>query len=148
MDKILVAVDFSDIAPQVLDKAAEIALAFKSKIHLLHVIAPTTAFIGNEIVPQVIVDEHTEENERILSELKAMVNYLEKKNIDVTSELTEGPIADTILAKATLLSSDMIILGAHHHGFIYRAFIGSISTEIVKNPPCPILIIPVKIGPQ
>ena len=30
----------------------------------------------------------------------------------------------------------------HSHGFLYRAFIGSVSEELLKDPPCPIMVIP------
>ena len=58
--------------------------------------------------------------------------------------MAEVPVADTIMGKAALLNAGMIIIGAHHHGFIYRAFIGSVSSELIKNPPCPVLIVPEK----
>jgi nucleotide-binding universal stress UspA family protein len=144
MENILVAIDFSDIALHVLDKAAELALAFSSKIHLLHVSVPSAAFIGNEIVPQVIVDPDIEEKKIINTELQAMTRYFEDKNIAVTSELADGPVSDTILAKAAFLNSGLIIIGAHRHGFVYRAFIGSVSSDIIKNPPCPVMIVPEK----
>lgn len=144
MDKILTAVDFTDIAIPVLDKAAEIALACHSKVYLLHVSTPSAAFIGNEIVPQVIMEDDKEEQTRITIELQSMARYLEDLGVTVTYELAEGPVADIIMAKAALYNVDLIIIGAHHHGFIYRAFVGSVSSDIIKNPPCPVLIVPEK----
>ena len=86
MDKILVAIDFTDIAIPVLDKAIEIALACQSKVILLHISTPSAAFIGNEIVPQVIMEEDKEEAKRISAELESMVKYLQDQGVvNVTS---------------------------------------------------------------
>ena len=144
MEKIIVAVDFSDIATLAIDYAASFALAFKSHVHILHVEPPALSYIGNEILPPVMPMENEEENERVKRDLLAMAEYLQQRGVDADYELVKGPIAETIVEIATNYQADLIILGAHNHGFLYRAFIGSVSTGVLKHSPCPVMIIPAK----
>jgi len=144
MDKILVAVDFSDLATVAIDYAASFAGAFKSHIHILHVKAPMPSYIGNEIVPPVIPVENEEENEHIRKDLSDMAEYLHQRGIKTDYEFAKGPVIETIIEKAYSYKADLIIMGAHNHGFLYRAFIGSVSTGVLKQSPCPVMIIPGK----
>lgn len=144
MEKILVAVDLSDLATVAIDYAASFAGAFKSHIHILHVKAPVPSYIGNEIVPPVIPVENAAESENISRDLSAMAEYLHQKGIKTDYELARGPVIETIIEKAADYNADLIIMGAHNHGFLYRAFIGSVCSGVVKHSHCPVLIIPGK----
>lgn len=73
-----------------------------------------------------------------------MTLHLQQKGIEASWELLQGAIADTIVEKAAEIKADLIIVGAHSHGFLYRAFIGSVSTGVLKHAPCPVLVIPEK----
>lgn len=144
MDKIIVAVDLSDVATVALDHTASFAHAFKSQVRILHVEVPIPTYIGNEIVQPVIPTNDDEELNRIRKDLSAMVDHLKERGIEADYELVKGPIIETIIEKAASYNADLIILGAHNHGFLYRAFIGSVCSGVVKHTPCPVLIIPSK----
>jgi nucleotide-binding universal stress UspA family protein len=144
MDKILVAVDLSDIASIAIDYAATFAGAFKSHVHILHVEVPVPAYIGNEIVQPVIPADTDEEFERIRKDLASMAEYLHQRGVKADYELVKGPVVETIVEKATSYNADLIVLGAHNHGFLYRAFIGSVCSGVIKHAPCPVIIIPAK----
>ena len=49
---------------------------------------------------------------------------------------------DTILAEATKLDADMIVIGTHGHGAMYRLLVGSVSEGVLHKSKCPILVIP------
>lgn len=144
MDKIIVAVDLSDVATVALDHTASFANAFKSHVRILHVEVPVPTYIGNEIVQPVIPTDNEEELNRIRKDLSAMVDHLHTRGVESDYELVKGPIVETIVEKAASYNADLIVLGAHNHGFLYRAFIGSVCSGVVKHSPCPVLIIPSK----
>jgi nucleotide-binding universal stress UspA family protein len=144
MDKIIVAVDLSDLANVALDYAASLAKAFKSQIRVLHVVSPIPSYIGNEIVPPVIPAENKEEIERMNQDLAAMAEYLQQQGIEAHYELTHGPVIETILENAGSFNAELIVMGAHSHGFLYRAFMGSVCTGIVRHSHIPVLVIPGK----
>lgn len=140
--KILVTTDFSDLSTEVTTQAAELAHICKAAVFVMHVVPLTQVFSGSEISPPIIMDYSAEEWQREQHDLDAIVNFFAKKGINATNVLVSGPIVSTIFTKAKQLDVDLIVVGAHSHGFLYRAFIGSVSEEILKNPPCPILVIP------
>ena len=140
--KILVTTDFSDLSTEVIAQAADIALSFKAKVFVMHVIPPTPVYSRSEISPPVILDYSADEWHREQHDLDAIVDFLKKKGIDASNVLLSGPIASTIYDKAIHLNVDLVIVGAHSHGFLYRAFIGSVSEGLLKDPPCPIMVIP------
>lgn len=144
MKKILIAVDLSDLAIVALNQASELAVAFGSEARIIHVIAPSPTYIGNEIGPAVVPEDIDENQESIQSDLASMIDYLKQKNIHADSIVCKGPVVDTIIEQAQEFQADMIVMGAHNHGFLYRAFLGSICSGVVKHSPCPVLIIPGK----
>jgi nucleotide-binding universal stress UspA family protein len=144
MEKIIVAVDLSDIATVAVDYAASFALAFKCHVHILHVEVPVPAYIGNEIVQPIIPSVSEEELNIIRKDLSAIVDHLHQRGVKADFELVKGPVIETIVEKAANYKADLIIMGAHNHGFLYRAFIGTVSTGVLKHSPCPVLIIPAK----
>lgn len=144
MDKIIVAVDLSDVATVALNHTVSFAKAFKSHVRILHVEVPVPTYIGNEIVQPVIPTDSEEELDLIKKDLAAMVDHLAQRGVEADYELVKGPIVESIIDKAASYNADMIILGAHNHGFLYRAFIGSVCSGVVKHSPCPVLIIPSK----
>ncbi len=140
--KILVTTDFSDLSTDITSQAADLARVYKAEVFVVHVIPPTPVYSGSEISPPVILDYSAEEWHREQRDLDAIVDFLIKKGIKASNVLVSGPIATTIYDKAVQLDVDLIIVGAHSHGFLYRAFIGSVSEELLKDPPCPIMVIP------
>lgn len=144
MKNILVAVDLSDLAASVIEKAVMMAKAFGSQVVLLHVDAPTPSYIGNEIGPPVVPGETEEEHSRIEGDIAAMATHIRNQGVGADFQLSKGPVIETIIEKAAVLRPDLIIMGAHNHGFLYKAFIGSVCSGVVKRSPCPVLIVPGK----
>jgi len=140
--KLLVTTDFSDLSTEVIAQAADIAQAFKAEVFVMYVIPPAPVYSGSEISPPVILDYSAEEWHREQHDLDSIVDFLKKKGINASNVLVSGPIASTIYDKAIQLKVDLVVVGAHSHGFLYRAFIGSVSEGLLKDPPCPIMVIP------
>lgn len=144
MERILVAVDLSDLAAAVLDYAAMMAKTFNSHVRLLHVEVPSPSYIGNEIGPAVVSVESDEDQDRLNYDLKAMTDYLTTRGVKAEYEIGRGPVEETIIEKARQFNADLLVMGAHSRGFLYRAFVGSVCAGVVKGSPCPVTIIPGK----
>ncbi len=144
MDNILAAIDFSPITPTVVDKAAEIARCFASKLWLIHIAAPEPDFVGYGTGPQSKRDWRAKtlrEEHRYIQD-KAL--ELEQSGIDVTPLLVQGMTVETILQEASKLKTDMIVIGSHGHGAFYKALVGSVSAGIIRKASCPVLVVPAK----
>jgi nucleotide-binding universal stress UspA family protein len=144
VDNILAAIDFSDITPTVIDKAAEIANCFACKLWIIHIAAPDPDFVGYGTGPQCERDWKAKTLRKEHRYIQDKALELEQNGIDVTPLLVQGATVETILQEATKLKADMIVLGSHGHGAVYRTLVGSVSEGLIHKASCPVLIVPAK----
>ena len=144
MNNILAAIDFSDITPAVVDKAAEIAKCFNSKLWLIHIAAPDPDFVGYGVGPQCERDWRAKILRKEHRYLHDKALELEQNGIDVTPLLVPGATVETILKQADKLKAEMIVIGSHGHGALYKTLVGSVSEGIIRKAFCPVLIVPIK----
>ena len=65
-------------------------------------------------------------------------------DIRVGQTLTvQGPTLETILEEARKLDTDLLILGSHQHGALYRAWYGDVAVDAAKQAPCAVLVVPI-----
>lgn len=142
MDNILAAIDFSDVSPAVIAQAAAIAKSFTSKLWLIHIAAPDPDFVGYGTGPQCERDWRAKTLNQEHRYLQDRALELDTSGIDVTPLLVQGATIETILQQAAKLKADMIILGSHGHGALYRALVGNVSEGVIRKASCPVLVIP------
>jgi nucleotide-binding universal stress UspA family protein len=46
-----------------------------------------------------------------------------------------------IVSAAEAEHADMIVVGSHGRGAVGRLFLGSVSEHVVRNAPCPVLVV-------
>lgn len=142
MKNILVTLDFDTADSVLIDQAFTLAKAFKAKVWLLHIAAPDPDFVGYEVGPQYIRDGRADELRDEHRLLQSHATKLKEKNIEADGLLIQGATIDMVIAEAKKLNADIIITGHHEHGFLYKAFSGSTSAEIIKKSKIPVLIVP------
>lgn len=142
MKNVLVTIDFNTDEKRVIDNAQQFALAFGSKIWLMHVAAPDPYFVGYEVGPQYIRDCRAKELRKEHVILQGFSADLEKNGVEAEGLLIQGATVEMIMKEAKKLNIDLIITGHHDHGFLYKAFRVSVSSEIIKTSKIPLLLIP------
>ncbi len=142
MNTILVPVDFSDISGAVLTQAAAAGHAFGAKLWLIHVALPEPEFIGHAPDTPVMRDQLAARYRKEHCDLQALAEGLRKDGLDATALLLQGPTVETILREARKLKAELLVMGSHGHGAIYRALVGSVSEGVLRGSSCPVLIIP------
>ena len=140
--KLLVAIDLSEASEKIFEKAAEIAKAFSAKMWLLHVADPEPDFVGYKVGPQYIRDEQSSQYHIEHNKLQAYADKLRAEGISTTALLIQGSTAESIIREASKLDVDMIILGSHGRGAMYRLLVGSTSEGVLRKSECPVLIVP------
>ena len=55
--------------------------------------------------------------------------------------LADGDAARVICDVAAQVEADMVVVGSRGLGFAKRAVLGSVSTHVVRNAPCPVLVV-------
>jgi nucleotide-binding universal stress UspA family protein len=135
-------VDFSPVSKGIIEQAASLAKAFSADLTLIHVAAPDPDFVGYAAGPQTVRDDRAREIRTEHRELQALAEDLRNRGISAKALLIQGPAVEKILAEAKQLQSDVIVIGSHGHGALYRALLGSVSEGVVRTAQCPVLVVP------
>lgn len=142
MEKILVALDFSEVTVDVLERGSRLARALPAKLWLVNVGSPEVGDPGagrrrrrdRERVTLQLSDEHRRTQQA--------AQKLRRSGLDVTALCRHGAPVKTILHEAEELGADLIILGSHGRSALYRSLLGSVSEGVLRRAPCPVMIVP------
>jgi nucleotide-binding universal stress UspA family protein len=150
---VLVPLDGSEHSLRALETAIQIAKKFDAKITLIHVfsvtatpvIMPEPTTLTPSGVPIMTPAEVTKivETARgvgrdILTDGKQKV---ESESIEVQMVLEEGNTVHEITKFAKEAKSDLIIMGVKGIGKLRELLVGSVSEGVIKQAPCPVLIV-------
>jgi nucleotide-binding universal stress UspA family protein len=146
--KILVCLDGSELAEQILPYAVEEALHFQGKLVLLQVIPEPVAFSpgipGAASVP-VRTDSMLEEAEKALNEardyLEDIATPLLKKGIQVEAVSIFGSAGEAILSYAEGNNINLITIATHGRSGLRRGVFGSVADYVLRESGLPMLVI-------
>lgn len=144
MDTILVAVDFSDATPRVVETGRWLAKAFGARIVLLNVAAPEPGFVGYDAGPVTVrqdVASALKTDHQRLEELKQTVAV---DAVEVLALHIQGPTVEKILHEAVEQKVSWIVMGSHGHGALRDLLVGSVTHGVLKGAPCPVVVVPAK----
>lgn len=144
MEQIVVAVDFSRGSKGVVEQAVRMAERFAARLTLLHVAAPDPDFVGYGAGPQSVRDARAHELRDEHRELQGLAEAVRDTGVDARALLVEGPTVGTILAEMKKLRADLLVVGSHGGGALYRSLVGSVSEGLLRQAECPILVIPTR----
>jgi nucleotide-binding universal stress UspA family protein len=144
MKNILAALDFSNAIQPVLDRAKELALLSGGRLWLVHVAAPEPDFVGYDSGPAGTRDRVAKHHREEHREIQSNAERLRESGIDATALLIQGATVEVILRESKKLDVDLIVIGSHGHGAVYRALLGSTSEGVLHGSDVPVLIVPVR----
>jgi nucleotide-binding universal stress UspA family protein len=147
--KILVCLDGSDLAEQILPYAIEQALRFESEMILCRVVAePTITSIGIPGFPAVTVEtsqmakQATKHEIESISYLKTLADKLQSdRGISVQCAAVFGPPGEAIVKYAAENKVDLIALATHGRSSLGRALLGSVADYVIRQSRIPIFLI-------
>lgn len=133
---IVVGVDGSHASDAALDWAAEEAARLDLPVHLIHAFSPDhpTLSFGSGLDASVL----REEAGQILSQAEQRVR-LRKAELVITGVVLKG-YASAALVRASH-GAHMVVLGAHGHGRIGQAILGSVSMQVAAHSHCPVVVV-------
>ena len=152
---ILCATDLSKHSAYTMYHAASLAASTGAKLHMVHAVQPMSddAKIALRMFMQTAGSSETAEQARrdhaktIMAERqKEFWDQVGEENKDIrkqieTIELVEGYPAEVILRRAEELRCDLIVIGAHEHGFS-QTFLGSVAKRVLRRSAIPTLVVP------
>lgn len=152
---ILCATDLSKHSAYTLCHAASLAAATGAKLHIVHAIQPmsdevkvtlqmfmqttdsseTAASARRAHAKAVMVERQKNFWDHVDAEDRAIQDQVE------SIELVDGYPAEVILRRAAELKCDLIVVGAHEHGFS-QTFLGTVAKRVLRRSAIPTLVVP------
>lgn len=133
--RILCPIDFSPFSERALAYAMKMAVWYRAKLKVLHVMPPLPPPATNAAA----------EASRELTErsLQSAVQHLGLPHADVSTELiVSADTAARILEAADAFNADLVVTGSHGRHGIERVFLGSVVEALLHRCARPILTIP------
>lgn len=139
MKTILVATDFSDIAKNAVNYAAEVANVAKAKLILFHVYHEPV-FLA-EIPISLPIGEIEKDCLECLKDIKKGIHkkYGDKLIVECICKL--GFPVDEINLYAKENDAELIVMGMEGTSYLTEKIIGNITTSLIKKASCPVLAI-------
>jgi nucleotide-binding universal stress UspA family protein len=138
--KILVATDGSPDTILAERRASEIARAFGSELHVVHVVPvaqPYHLFVGDAEGPSLYEVDRLRAGKLLDEE----VGKIREAGDHVTKEyLEEGDPDAEVIGLGERIGADLIVAGSRGVGPLRRS-IGSVSSSIAAHAHCPVLIV-------
>jgi nucleotide-binding universal stress UspA family protein len=146
--KILVCLDGSKLAEQIMPYATEEAIRFQGKLVLLQVVQEPVAFSpgipGDAPVPiqtDIMVEGTKEALDRARDYLEKLAAPLRKRGIQVKTVAIPGGASEAILDYANTNSINLITIATHGRGGLRRAVFGSVADHVLRESGLPVLVI-------
>jgi len=134
-EKILVPVDGSENCYTALKEAGKVAEMSGGKITVMHVYPRWSTLIvdSKEALPEILKNEAT----NILVKTKKQAKAY---GFEVETLLLDGDAVQQIVKTADDKHFDLIVMGATGKSNLSKLFLGSVSSGVLKNATCPVLI--------
>ena len=143
IDKIMCAVDFSQISVKVASYAQLIAQSLNASVRVLHVAPSLTEYVAFHLPPTSL-----DKMEKIVGDVmgkaeRTMESFVRENfsNVDVTGKVMKGYAPEKILNFVRDEDIQLIIMGTHGHTGIKRVLFGSVAENIVKKASVPVITI-------
>jgi nucleotide-binding universal stress UspA family protein len=132
MNRIIVGYDGSDHARRALEVAAAIGNGASIKV----VSAVNVPAAGGHGGPGADPDEAAERNR----ELREARDFFASKGLRVETAEGYGDPSDVLIDEARDAEADLIVVGTRGRNKVEGLLLGSVSTRLVQNAPCSVLV--------
>lgn len=144
MKTILVPLDFSSSTKEVIETATTLARALDASLVLLHA-WQAPAIAGDPLLAAAEIAAVQRSAEEFgHAQLERTCAQLAKQGLTVKPDLRTGLPSAVILEQARILSADLVVMGSHGHTALYDLLLGGTAHAVLKNSPCPVVIVPPK----
>jgi len=147
-NRILVCLDSSVLAEQILPYASELALRSASEMVLLEVVSAASsvgvAIPGVEPVPiasDILSDRLERDKQEAMAYLEGVAQTMRDRGLSVECVTLQGLPGDAIVAYAQENDVDIIAIATHGRSGLGRLVFGSVAEHVLKESGLPILLI-------
>lgn len=140
--KILAALDRSPVSDKVIAITKGFAAGREAEVLLVNIAPREADVLGQQVRRKVITDPVPDELRDRRELLDRHTATLEEAGIACDTLLIRGDPGPTLVREAKRWGADLIIMGSHGRGALYRKFVGSVSEAVLESRQFPVLIVP------
>ncbi|HVW88310.1 MAG TPA: universal stress protein [Gaiellaceae bacterium] len=140
MRPILLATDGSPSAEEATREALDLASGLGAPLvatAVEHVSAPAYGYYGYAEVYSELRKGESEHARQVLDEVAARAAAL---GVECETVALDGIVVDEICKLAKERDAQLVVVGAHGWGSLRRFVFGSVSTGLLHEAPCPVLV--------
>ena len=143
--KVLAAVDRSGMSDVVIDMVRYFLAGKSGSVLLINVAPRESDLLCKQLRRKVITDPVPKELRDRRELLDRHAATLQDAEIPCETLLIRGEPVRTILREAKRWEANLIAVGSHGRGALYRRILGSVSEGVLKGQQFPVLIVPAQI---
>lgn len=148
IERILVPIDYSEPAQQAAWIAFSIARSIHASITLIHIHIQERALRELVIIDDSELESISEDKFRNLlvrvvgdPSASAIRSVIDNNAVDVKIDSCEFKPSDEICGYAKEKQMNLIVMGSRIHSRLEDLLLGSVSTEVLQNAPCPVTVV-------
>jgi nucleotide-binding universal stress UspA family protein len=137
MNPIILATDGSPSAEDATKRAVELARATGAKLFVVSVWHAGLTTHSTSALPE----PKRVAKEQACDAARAAVEAARAASIEAESFVLEGDAVERICASAADTRTSLLVVGSHGFGPVRRLVFGSVSTALLHQAPCPVLVV-------
>jgi nucleotide-binding universal stress UspA family protein len=144
---ILVGIDFSAASERALTQAVELAERLPARLQVVHIhemlpTVPAADMLG--VMPNYGTLDERYEEERVQrrNRCSELCERVISDRVRYGIYLVDAPAVAGLLGAIATLKPNLVIVGTHGRGALKRWLLGSVSTELCRRSPVPVLVVP------
>jgi len=142
--RVLCGADLRESGAEVVSCALSLAEAFGAELTLLHVLEHVPEFELGSAMQFSMVEVQTFRQalaEEARDKLRTAVPEEDRERLAVRDLVKAGTAHEQIVRVAREEGSQLIVVGAQGHSALERVLFGSTSRRVVRDAPCPVLVV-------
>jgi len=142
--RILVPVDGSEHAKRAAETAIHLAKAFGANLTIISVVAPPAFFVSGPVgAPADLTEYYRLETDDANGAVGTMVRLAQDSGIKAESQVLrpDKSVVEAIIEFAGKEQVDLIVVGTRGLGGFRKMLLGSISSGVIANANCAVLVV-------
>ncbi len=140
LQKILCPFDGSETSLRGLKNAIRLAQAFQAQLQVLSVV-PQVNWITAAAEVGSFSNVHEQYSQQWEESFHAALRKTDFGGVNWSSEVRTGSASQEILAAATAMAADLIVMGATGKSGVTRMLLGSTTRRVLRKLPCSLLVV-------
>lgn len=137
--RVLAPTDFSEPSLKALDYALTLAEPAGGAVRLIHVLEPSSDYLNFDTLSVLRPDE--EASTRCQEELGRLAHERRHNRASITCQMSVGRPSAEIVQAAKDFRAELLVVSTHGRTGLKHLLLGSVAERIVRNAPCPVLIV-------